>query len=264
MAIETKLIGSYTEIYVGGGNFLTQSAPTNFHQFYTRKILTKDENVEDYREVTAKERATIEATDAAATPAVRNCLTPIFESASTKLNESTGYYEHGSLKDLTEADVAKSWRYANTSPSSVFLARERLRVYTMGRGMTGSLQGFDTLEYFYCELFGFVNYMFSGCKKLQVVYGTAQINSTLTDTFKDCYALRRFTDLRIKSNVTVNLQDSPLLELDTMSMMITKAGGNNHIVVHPEIYAKLNDETNQEWHQLLIDASDKNITFGTA
>lgn len=54
MAIQTRIINElYTEIYVGEGNFITQSAPTNFHQFYTRKILTESESIDDFREVTA-------------------------------------------------------------------------------------------------------------------------------------------------------------------------------------------------------------------
>ena len=35
------------------------------------------------------------------------------------------------------------------------------------------------------------------------------------------------------------------------------------ITVHPDVYAKLTDETNTEWHQVLIDAAAKNITFAT-
>lgn len=35
------------------------------------------------------------------------------------------------------------------------------------------------------------------------------------------------------------------------------------ITVHPDVYAKLTDETNTEWYQVLIDAAAKNITFAT-
>lgn len=54
MAIEQRIVNnSLTEIYViGGGNFITQSQPTNFHHFFTRKILTPTEDISDFREVT--------------------------------------------------------------------------------------------------------------------------------------------------------------------------------------------------------------------
>ena len=35
------------------------------------------------------------------------------------------------------------------------------------------------------------------------------------------------------------------------------------ITVHPDVYAKLTDETNTEWHALLALAAEKNITFAT-
>lgn len=50
--IQQRTIGSQTEIYVGG-NFITQAYPTNFHEFYTRKIITPGDTVDNYREVTA-------------------------------------------------------------------------------------------------------------------------------------------------------------------------------------------------------------------
>lgn len=35
------------------------------------------------------------------------------------------------------------------------------------------------------------------------------------------------------------------------------------ITVHPDVYAKLTDENNTEWHQILLDGAVKNITFAT-
>ena len=64
MAIQSRTInGLLTEIYVGEGNFITQSFPTNFHKFWTKKILTSSENIEDFKEVTSAEKTTIENKD---------------------------------------------------------------------------------------------------------------------------------------------------------------------------------------------------------
>lgn len=35
------------------------------------------------------------------------------------------------------------------------------------------------------------------------------------------------------------------------------------VTVHPDVYAKLSDETNAEWHALLAQAAEKNIIFAT-
>lgn len=47
--------------------------------------------------------------------------------------------------------------------------------------------------------------------------------------------------------------------------MVTNAANTAAITitVHPDVYAKLTDEDNAEWHQILIDAEDKNIQFVT-
>ena len=66
MAILQRTVnGSFTEIYIGGGNgWITQSAPTNFHSFWKQKILTGNKTPEDFREVTDKEKAALEKSDA--------------------------------------------------------------------------------------------------------------------------------------------------------------------------------------------------------
>ena len=46
---------------MGGGKFLTYKLPTMFPQFFSRKILASGESADDFREVTADERAKMEA-----------------------------------------------------------------------------------------------------------------------------------------------------------------------------------------------------------
>lgn len=67
MAIFSRQITpSLTEIYVnGGGNYITQARPTNFHQFFTRKVLTGSETIDDFREVTEAQRTQLENSDKA-------------------------------------------------------------------------------------------------------------------------------------------------------------------------------------------------------
>lgn len=56
-----------------------------------------------------------------------------------------------------------------------------------------------------------------------------------------------------------------LLDLESMSFLIAEATNTSAITitVKRQVYDKLTDETNTEWHQVLLDAADKNITFAT-
>ena len=66
MAIETRIINSsFTELYTGGGYYMTQARATLVHDFWTQKILAPTESIDDFKEVTAAERAKLEAADAA-------------------------------------------------------------------------------------------------------------------------------------------------------------------------------------------------------
>lgn len=68
---------------------------------------------------------------------------------------------------------------------------------------------------------------------------------------------------------SINLSSCSKLSLESFQYMIKEAWtdpGSNHsrvITVHPDVYAKLTDETNTEWHQVLLDAAEKNINFAT-
>lgn len=104
MAIQSRIVNnSFTEIYVGGGNSITQSAPTNFHKFYTRRILTPTENISDYKEVTASERAAIEAADAKWERPPQSFIDRWTAEVGKWgcYNEATGYFELNGLRDIT-------------------------------------------------------------------------------------------------------------------------------------------------------------------
>lgn len=68
---------------------------------------------------------------------------------------------------------------------------------------------------------------------------------------------------------SINLSSCSRLSLESFQYMIKEAYTNpesNHdriITVHPDVYAKLTDESNTEWHKVLMDASAKNISFAT-
>lgn len=104
MAIQTRIVnGSYTEIYVGGGYFMTQAAPTNFHRFFSRKILTAGESAADFREVSASERSAIEAADAKWERPPQSFIDRWTAEVGKWgcYNEATGYFELNGIRDIT-------------------------------------------------------------------------------------------------------------------------------------------------------------------
>lgn len=64
MAIITNTINGMTEISASSGKYLTQSYPTNFHEFYSKKMILPDDSVDNYKEVTETEKTQIETQDA--------------------------------------------------------------------------------------------------------------------------------------------------------------------------------------------------------
>ena len=68
-------------------------------------------------------------------------------------------------------------------------------------------------------------------------------------------------------SVCLDMSLAPLgeLELECWAYMVEHAANTKAITitVHPDVYAKLTDESNAEWHKVLLDAAGKQITFVT-
>lgn len=88
---------------------------------------------------------------------------------------------------------------------------------------------------------------------------------------KDCksasyfYAGVALKDIRLKAlKISIHIA-SPLLSLASLQYMVANAANTTTITitVHPDVYAKLADETNVEWHKVMTDAGAKNINFAT-
>lgn len=104
---------------------------------------------------------------------------------------------------------------------------------------------------------------FKGCSSLVRIKGVLQWNKLTKQSFAGCAALEEISDLRINT-ATVNLSESPALTLQTLTSMVQKCTAKScTVTVHADVYAKLTDETNTEWHAVLTAAAAKNITFAT-
>lgn len=82
--------------------------------------------------------------------------------------------------------------------------------------------------------------------------------------FQDCILLEYVRIQKIRQSISFS--DSPLLSLESLQYLITNADNTLAITVtvHADVYAKIQDETQTEWHALIASAQEKNITFVTA
>lgn len=110
--------------------------------------------------------------------------------------------------------------------------------------------------------------MFGTCPKLHTVLGIIDMTNLTaagqySTPFHNCPAL---TNVKIyKLKVSLFLGSCAAISLESLSYLVTNAANTTAITitVHSEVYAKLTDETNAEWHAVLEAAAEKNITFAT-
>lgn len=106
---------------------------------------------------------------------------------------------------------------------------------------------------------------FAGCQRLRVIEGKLIVPfASLHAAFGYCYALEEVRLHRIGNSVS--FADSPKLSYASLSYLVGYADNGTKVItvtVHPDVYAKLTDEANTEWHQVLLDAAEKNIVFAT-
>ncbi len=106
---------------------------------------------------------------------------------------------------------------------------------------------------------------FSRLRKV-TLYAPNVSNQASSTTFKGCSALESIVVLSTVYARSFSLADSPLINLASLQGIVGKAQAGSAamtITVHPDVYAKLTDESNTEWHNILMDAMAKNISFAT-
>ena len=256
---------------MGGGNFITQSRPTNFHQFFTRKILTPTEDISDYREVTAAERTAIEKADAAWVEPPCSFI-DLFDKAAGgygRYNPETGFFELNGIKDITYSQAKEILLYYTRRTLSTFhyaFTKAGVRTLIPLTAPSESVsvhQGFANSSLEKIVFAGMVVVKdvwaaFSGCRSLRVIEGTIIAPFVGFDsTFNYCYALEEVRIQRLGNSIS--FKDSSNLSLESISFMVTKAGNGTKsitITLHPTAYARVTDE-------LFAQAAAKNITIAT-
>lgn len=297
--IQSKIVnGSRTIIYVGGGNYMTQAAPTNFHVFLTSKALVKGESIEDWREVTPAEKAQLEQADAQWVRPPQsfidewNIVCDAEPLKAGRYNEGTGYFELNGLKDITYEEAIQimniyprgSFEHATQIYQSFITnqsARDtRCRTYIWPNCQTSNafmnfrsmFEGQDKMEsiqFVAISPYGqdAVVKMFKGCKALKVIKGTFRGGwaNDWSNTFEGCESLESmsFDFLRID----LNLSYCPKLNLESFKYMINHCAQEGNMItvkVHADVFAKLTDESNAEWYAVNQAAIAKQISFAAA
>lgn len=290
--IQQNAIGSLIELYITGGYFITENYPTLYPTFSVRKVLTNGDSEGNYREVTASEKATIESNVAKLIEAgngVRTERTPLFEAAGAVFNDRTGYYELNTLTDITERQMEEI--YAEGVPtigSHHATCITHARTFLGISNHTGQIPLISPCDCFcmgnyYLEVVAnFNQYLIfdsslrrclSGCNHLKRIgVGDEYINASgyilygpdkPAETFSGLPMLEHVYIYKLRSDI--QFRDSPLLDYDSVSYMVSNSANTSSITiyVHADVMAKLNDETNTQWHQILTDAAEKQITFAT-
>lgn len=110
---------------------------------------------------------------------------------------------------------------------------------------------------------------FSGCKKLKVVKYIYSPNNQSEiknqGIWSGCESLEEIGYVSRVWPTSFSLSGSPRINQKSLKTIIRAYNDNAPIVitVHPDVYAKLTDEANTEWHAVLTAAAEKNITFAT-
>lgn len=212
----------------------------------------------------------------------------LYVAAGAVYNEDTGFYELNGLTDITEEQMRTIYNACGGNPNSTNLIEKYASMKNIRTNIpfhSASIGGYieDSVRFdamcLSCsnlEVFSLgtdtniipssLMYAFQSCVKLKSFIGIFNFaNSPLTtNAFNNCVELR---DIKIKSlKRGITFKDSPLLSLASLQYLITNAANTATITVtvHADVFAKINDETNTEWHALLAAAEAKQITFATA
>lgn len=291
--IQSRIINnSLTEIY--SDNYITQAYPTNFHSFFKRKILLTSENINDYKEVTESEKTNIENSDAKWIEPPQNFIDQ-WNTASTIINSitnnktqygiynsQTGYFELNGVLDITYQEaiiIMLRYRYMYLTAAQLPHGCQKLKALLPIVNLLNN--NIDIGEIFQNLIVKqlviksdigdrpfdiSVGYRaFRNCKQLEIIHGGFALHSNynVSEMFKGCIALKEVRIYGLTSNFS--FIDSSLISYDSLNYIVQYASNTSPITitVHPDIYSKISDETNEEWHQLIDLAANKNITFVT-
>lgn len=255
-------------------------------------IYNETYEIQDINDVISSMNTEIEANTASISAVEGNINTSqgnraLYVAAGAVYNEQTGFYELNGLTDITEEQMREIYVqtqhatrqtdltavFANTPsirtnyPLKVIGGYKSVDCYAAFAGDVNiEVALFVVNSVFYASR---VSYLFQNCKKLRTVLGVLRCNYTSQETayekmFYQCFELVTVNLRNVKYNIS--FANSPKISLESLQYLITNAANTSAITVtvHADVYAKIQDETQTEWHALIASAQEKQITFVTA
>lgn len=211
----------------------------------------------------------------------------LYVAAGAVYNQNTGFYELNGLTDITEKQMKTIYIQTHGAQrmynrNNVFESAGTIRtnlpfISYFGIGLDGKFR----CAFLNCAALetacvtssiayaADASYMFERCPKLKKIIGQLDIrnitsNVNVTRMFYQCGLLE---DVRISSlKVNISFAYSPLISIESLQYLITNAANTSPITVtvHADVYAKIQDEGQVDWHALIETAAAKQITFATA
>lgn len=211
----------------------------------------------------------------------------LYVAAGAVYNEKTGFYELNGLTDITEAQMRTIYSQTHGAQrmynrNNVFEGANTIRTNLQFlNNFSIGLDGKFRCAFFNCSVLEVahvtsstiyadnVAYMFEGCPKLKKIIGFLDIRNVtssfnITRMFYKCGLLENVRISNLKVNISFAY--SPLISLKSLQYLITNASNTSPITVtvHADVYAKIQDESQVDWHALIETATAKQITFATA
>lgn len=209
----------------------------------------------------------------------------LYVAAGAVYNQNTGFYELNGLTDITEEQMREIYvqtnhmdyienmndvfsglnfrtnlgfkhvRRANNKTfnlKNAFRENVNLEVLRLGNSTN------DNWVMKCSDMQDFVTY----CSNLKEIIG--YIECPVAVNFLRTPLLE---EIRFKNIArSFGIKDSPLISLESLQYLITNAANTSPITVtvHADVYAKIQDEGQVDWHALIETAAAKQITFATA
>lgn len=211
----------------------------------------------------------------------------LYVAAGAVYNKSTGFYELNGLTDITEAQMRNIYVFTIgamnlndfTQRFNNLTIRTNIPVKTNSGGyysksMIGAAFALNTtIETINLSLIIYpdtISYAFDRCSKLKTIMTILDLRNhkistgVINTTFRGCLLLENVKIMNLHQSIEI--KDSPLISLESLQYLITNANNTSAITVtvHADVYAKIQDETQADWHALIEAATAKQITFATA
>lgn len=210
----------------------------------------------------------------------------LYVAAGAVYNEQTGFYELNGLTDITEEQMRNIYVYTsgaiNQNDLSGKFSNLPIRTNLPFKANSGSYFGDASIGAMFVKNHtievinigstvypNYIGYAFAQCDKLRKILTVINLNSynlgkPITTMFQGCILLEYVRIQKIRQSILFS--NSPLLSLESLQYLITNADNTLAITVtvHADVYAKIQDETQTEWHALIASAQEKQITFATA